>query len=211
MRLWLERRSSPLGTVLIVTDDRSSLRALDFVDYEQRLHRLLRIHYRTYELTDGLAPKSITQTLDAYFAGDFEVLLDVPVATGGTDFQREVWQALRRISAGKTISYGQLATSLGRPNAGRAVGLAVGGNPVAIVVPCHRVIGANGTLTGYGGGLYRKRWLLDHEHQGHRLPSTQLARTNVSSINPARGAATDAKATRRSESITPPKCSLGAG
>lgn len=167
MRLWLERKTSPLGTALIVTDDNALLRALDFADYEQRLHRLLRVHYQTYELADGLAPKSITQALDGYFAGDVNALLEVPVATGGTDFQREVWQALRRIPTGKTISYGELAAYLGRPNASRAVGLANSGNPVAIVVPCHRVIGANGTLTGYGGGLHRKRWLLDHERQQH--------------------------------------------
>jgi len=87
----------------------------------------------------------------------------VPVRAGGTPFQRVVWAALREIPPGRTTSYGQLAARLGRPGASRAVGLANGANPVAIAVPCHRVIGADGTLTGYGGGIERKRWLLEHE------------------------------------------------
>jgi methylated-DNA-[protein]-cysteine S-methyltransferase len=85
------------------------------------------------------------------------------VTTGGTDFQRSVWKALRAIPAGETRTYGQLAAAIGSPKAVRAVGLANGRNPVALIVPCHRVIGANGTLTGYAGGLERKRWLLQHE------------------------------------------------
>ena len=85
--------------------------------------------------------------------------------TAGTDFQREVWRALRGIPCGTTLSYGELARRIGRPNAVRAVGLANGANPIGVVVPCHRVIGSNGSLTGYGGGIERKRWLLDHERQ----------------------------------------------
>jgi methylated-DNA-[protein]-cysteine S-methyltransferase len=85
------------------------------------------------------------------------------VTTGGTDFQRTVWKALRAIPAGETRTYGQLAAAIGSPRAVRAAGLANGQNPVAVIVPCHRVIGANGTLTGYAGGLARKRWLLAHE------------------------------------------------
>jgi methylated-DNA-[protein]-cysteine S-methyltransferase len=88
----------------------------------------------------------------------------LPVKTAGTKFQREVWRALRYIPCGKTISYGELARRIGRPKAVRAVGLANGSNPIGVVVPCHRVIGSNGTLTGYGGGLHRKRWLLQHEN-----------------------------------------------
>jgi methylated-DNA-[protein]-cysteine S-methyltransferase len=91
------------------------------------------------------------------------VIDTLPVETGGTPFQREVWHALREIPCGTTTSYGKLAELIGRPAAMRAVGLANGANPVAVVVPCHRVIGANGSLTGYGGGIERKRWLLDHE------------------------------------------------
>jgi len=165
MRLRLERHESSLSPLLIVTDADGALRALDFADHEPRMHRLLRGHYGAYELEEGAAPVSIIQALDAYFDGDIGALADVRVATGGTPFQREVWQALRAIPAGVTKSYGELATSLGRSGAGRAVGAANGSNPVAIVVPCHRVIGADGSLTGYGGGIERKRWLLDHERK----------------------------------------------
>jgi O-6-methylguanine DNA methyltransferase len=165
MRLSLERHASPIGTMLLVTDADGALRSLDFDDYEVRLHQLLRLHYGPYVLEDGPAPAAVTRALDAYFEGDLGALADMPVATGGTAFQREVWAALRAIPAGATTSYGQLAVRLGRPGASRAVGLANGANPVAIVVPCHRVVGANGALTGYGGGLPRKRWLLDHERR----------------------------------------------
>jgi O-6-methylguanine DNA methyltransferase len=163
MHLRLERWASPISPLLVVTDDDGVLRALDFPDYEARMHRLLREHYGDYTLQDGSAPVALTAALDAYFAGDLDAIADVKTATGGTPFQREVWNALRAIPAGAPISYGQLATSLGRAGAGRAVGAANGANPIAIVVPCHRVIGADGTLTGYGGGLPRKQWLLDHE------------------------------------------------
>ena len=108
----------------------------------------------------GLA--AIVEQLEAYFAGSreaFEVDLDL----AGTEFQRAVWAGLLEIPYGETMSYGELARRVGRPGASRAVGLANGRNPVAIIVPCHRVIGANGTLTGYGGGLDRKVWLLEHE------------------------------------------------
>jgi methylated-DNA-[protein]-cysteine S-methyltransferase len=100
--------------------------------------------------------------LHAYFAGTLSEF-DVPLELAGTSFQREVWHALRAIPYGETISYGELADRVGKPSASRAVGLANGRNPVAIIVPCHRVIGADGSLTGYGGGLTRKAWLLEHE------------------------------------------------
>lgn len=108
--------------------------------------RLLRIHYGD----TTLAPAR--RALDAYFAGDLAAIDDIQVATGGTPFQRTVWAALRRIPAGTTTSYGALAAIIGRPSAMRAVGLAVGSNPVAVIMPCHRVIGADHSLTGYGGG-----------------------------------------------------------
>ncbi|QTP53908.1 methylated-DNA--[protein]-cysteine S-methyltransferase [Billgrantia sulfidoxydans] len=165
MRLWLDRLPSPVGELRLVGDDQGALRALEFDSHDERLHRLLGRHYRHYELVEGSAPEAIRQALEAYFDGDPSHLDAVPVATGGTEFQRLVWQALRRIPAGTTISYGELAARIGRPGASRAVGLANGANPVAIVVPCHRVIGANGTLTGYGGGLPRKRWLVEHERR----------------------------------------------
>jgi methylated-DNA-[protein]-cysteine S-methyltransferase len=109
---------------------------------------------------DGLA--AVVEQLEAYFAGSRETF-DVALDLQGTDFQRRVWTGLLEIPYGETMSYGELARRVGRPGASRAVGLANGRNPVAIIVPCHRVIGADGTLTGYGGGLDRKVWLLDHE------------------------------------------------
>jgi methylated-DNA-[protein]-cysteine S-methyltransferase len=163
MRLRLETYASPLGEILLVTDNDGVLRALDFADYRSRMHRLLADHYGDYELKEGSAPDLIFQALDGYFAGEFAVLDKVHTATGGTEFQRAVWQSLRTIAPGTTKSYGQIAIEIGRPLASRAVGAANGANPISIVVPCHRVIGANGTLTGYGGGLPRKRWLLEHE------------------------------------------------
>jgi len=99
----------------------------------------------------------------AYFAGQLEAISKLPVARSGTEFQNQVWTALRQIPGGTTLSYGALAKEIGRPTAVRAVGLANGSNPIAIIVPCHRVVGANASLTGYGGGLERKRWLLQHE------------------------------------------------
>jgi methylated-DNA-[protein]-cysteine S-methyltransferase len=127
------------------------------------LHQLLRIQYGAYTMVDHSGNGTGVPALAAYFGGELDALADVPVKTEGTAFQRDVWNALRRIPAGATISYGQLAANVGRPTASRAVGLANGSNPISIVLPCHRVIGANGALTGYGGGIERKRWLLEHE------------------------------------------------
>lgn len=162
MDLRLSRLASPLGTLLLVSDG-EALRALDFEDEAPRMMRLLRRHYGTTALTPAEDPHGFGRRLTAYFAGDLAALEDLPVRTNGTPFQRTVWQALRAIPAGATTSYGDLAARLGKPSASRAVGLANGANPVAIVVPCHRVIGGDGDLTGYAGGLARKRWLLAHE------------------------------------------------
>jgi methylated-DNA-[protein]-cysteine S-methyltransferase len=171
MHLRLERWSSPISPLLLVTDHEGALRALEFADHEARMHRLLREHYRDYTLQEEAAADSLTGALAAYFDGDLDALTDIRTATGGTPFQREVWRALRAIPASTTISYGQLAVSLGRPAASRAVGAANGANPIAIVVPCHRVIGANGSLTGYGGGMPRKQWLLNHEARFAPIPA----------------------------------------
>jgi methylated-DNA-[protein]-cysteine S-methyltransferase len=105
------------------------------------------------------------RSVQRYFDGELGALDGLAVRTGGTAFQRSVWAELRRIPVATTISYGQLAGRIGRPSASRAVGMANGANPVAIVVPCHRVIGANAKLTGYGGGLHRKAWLIAHERR----------------------------------------------
>ena len=163
MRLRLEKWISPMSPLLIVTDDDGMLRAVEFGDYESRMDRLLRAHYGKYSLEPRHVPESLINKLRAYFAGELEAIDQIETATGGTAFQKEVWSALRDIAAGTTLSYGQLAGKLNRPGASRAVGAANGANPIPIVVPCHRVIGGNGTLTGYGGGLAHKKWLLDHE------------------------------------------------
>ncbi|MCC6708871.1 MAG: methylated-DNA--[protein]-cysteine S-methyltransferase [Gammaproteobacteria bacterium] len=162
MKLLQDRVATPLGTVLVVSDG-ESLRALDFEDFEARMHKLLARHYGEVELLPGRNPGGARHALDAYFAGDFHALDRFPVATNGTAFQQLIWRELRAISAGTTSTYGELATRIGNPAASRAVGLANGANPIAIAVPCHRMLGANGNLTGYAGGLTRKRWLLRHE------------------------------------------------
>jgi methylated-DNA-[protein]-cysteine S-methyltransferase len=147
----------------LVTDAEDVLRALDWEDYEPRMRQLLRLHYGATVLSEARAPKSIREALASYFAGDLDRLKPIPWRVAGTLFQRNVWSALRSIPVGTTLSYGALATKLNVPKAVRAVGRANGANPISVVVPCHRVIGANGSLTGYGGGVDRKRWLLEHE------------------------------------------------
>ncbi|KAK0360563.1 hypothetical protein LTR94_026820 [Friedmanniomyces endolithicus] len=154
--------------ILLVTDTGGAVRALDFADFEHRMLRLLRLHYGTVDLSPAAAPLAVRQALEAFFGGDLEELGAIPVETGGTEFQRAVWRALRDIPAGQTRSYGQIAQSIASPKAVRAVGLANGSNPVGVIVPCHRVIGKSGALTGYAGGVERKRWLLAHE-AGRRL------------------------------------------
>lgn len=164
-RFFIDRVASPLGTIALVCDREGDLRALDFGDHDTRMQRLLRRHYGPCVLEPGRAPNTVREPLAAFFAGETEAIASVIVRTQGTEFQRRVWTALRRIPAGTTMTYGELAGLIDHPTASRAVGLANGSNPIAIIVPCHRVIGANGTLTGYGGGIERKRWLLAHEQQ----------------------------------------------
>ncbi|WP_340645311.1 methylated-DNA--[protein]-cysteine S-methyltransferase [Phenylobacterium sp.] len=161
--LILDRLETPVGVALLVVDENGVLRAFDFADYETRMRTLMGRHYPRLDLTRGRAPEALRAAVTRYFEGDMDAFARVAWATNGTDFQRRVWEALCTIPAGETLSYKGLAERIGKPSAMRAVGLANGANPVAIVVPCHRVIGANGSLTGYGGGLPRKRWLLSHE------------------------------------------------
>jgi methylated-DNA-[protein]-cysteine S-methyltransferase len=161
--LILDRIDAPIGAFLIATDGEGALRGVDFWADEASFRALLRRQYGDTTVEWGQSPAPIRQAFADYFAGDIRALEPVPVATVGTAFQRKVWAALQRIPAGETRSYGQLAAEIGEPDAARAVGLANGQNPIAIVVPCHRVIGADGSLTGFGGGLPRKRWLLTHE------------------------------------------------
>lgn len=161
--LFVDRLPSPIGAMLVVHDAEGRLRALEFADCELRMRQLLRLYCGTCTLHEGPASATTRDALAAYFAGDLAALDSIDVETGGTVFQRDVWTALRTIRAGTMMSYGGLARRIGRPRAVRAVGSANGANPVSIVVPCHRVIGADASLTGYGGGLERKRWLLIHE------------------------------------------------
>lgn len=153
---------SPIGRVFVVSDG-NAVRAVDFEGNEARLHGLLVRHYGAYTLRAARDAGGLTGRLRAYFEGDVSAIEGVPTTTGGTDFSRRVWAALREIPAGTTATYRDIAVALGRPRACRAVGMANGTNPISIVVPCHRVVGSDSTLTGYGGGLERKRWLLAHE------------------------------------------------
>jgi methylated-DNA-[protein]-cysteine S-methyltransferase len=165
MQLKLERWTSPISILLLVTDEEGALRALEFEENEARLTRLLNRYYPGHTLTEGAAPAAIKKSLSAYFKGQLDAVDQIRTAAAGTAFQRQVWKALRDIPCGTTLNYGQLANAIGRKGASRAVGAANGANPIPIVVPCHRVLGADGSLTGFGSGLPRKQWLLDHERR----------------------------------------------
>jgi methylated-DNA-[protein]-cysteine S-methyltransferase len=163
MILLLDELATPVGPLYIVSDG-ERLVAVEFAPAEERLHPMLRARFGDgFALREAADPQGFTAALAAYFAGDLAAIDGLPADGGGTPFQRRVWAALREIPVGRTESYGGLAARLGMPSASRAVGLANGRNPVSIVVPCHRVIGSDGALTGYGGGLSRKLWLLRHE------------------------------------------------
>lgn len=165
LHLWMNQINTPIGQMIVVTDCDGNLRATDWTDHEPRMNRILRRQYGEdrYRLELSRKANGLTDAISRYFAGELQAIDALPVLTAGTRFQREVWRALRTIPCGRTVSYAQLAEQIGRPAAVRAVGLANGSNPVGVVVPCHRVIGSDGSLTGYGGGIERKRWLLDHE------------------------------------------------
>jgi methylated-DNA-[protein]-cysteine S-methyltransferase len=158
--LLVDEIPSPLGRIVIAARD-GRLCALEFG--RARVARQMIARYGRARLLRSRDPFGFSRRIRAYLAGDLAAVDDIPVEMGGTEFQRRVWRALRRIPPGRTLSYGALARSLGRGAAARAVGAANGRNPVSIVVPCHRLIGGDASLTGYGGGLWRKRWLLRHE------------------------------------------------
>ena len=160
-----DKLATPLGPLWVLCDEQFRLRAVEWEEYSTRMVELLNIHYRHegYQRVPMRNPGGLSDKLLAYFDGDLAIIDTLPTATAGTPFQREVWQALRTIPCGQVMHYGQLAVKLGRAGAARAVGAANGSNPVSIVVPCHRVIGSNGTMTGYAGGVERKEWLLRHE------------------------------------------------
>jgi methylated-DNA-[protein]-cysteine S-methyltransferase len=165
LRLLVDRLRTPIGDLAIVCDEAGKLRAIDWQEFDVRMQRLLRLHYgrEGWEIAYADDPHGVTSVLAAYMRGDLAAIDALETETAGTTFQRKVWRALRAIPLGTTLSYAELASRIGHASAVRAVGLANGANPIAIVVPCHRVIGSDGSLTGYGGGLERKRWLLRHE------------------------------------------------
>lgn len=165
LELLVERIPTPIGPMLLVTDAEGNARAVDWEDHAGRLNALLNGYYRPQAIDLQPAPRTtaIRAHVEAYFAGDLHAIDAIPVKMPGTPFQKQVWDALRRIPVGTTMSYGDLATQLGHPHLMRAVGSANGSNPIGVIVPCHRVIGANGSLVGYGSGIPRKKWLLEHE------------------------------------------------
>jgi methylated-DNA-[protein]-cysteine S-methyltransferase len=157
---------APIGRLLLVADAQG-LRHLDFpcADQDARIQP-------TWQRSRRHLGAVVAQ-LDAYFAGELQDF-DLPLAPRGTPFRTSVWHALVRIPYGETISYGELAHRIGSPSASRAVGAANGANPLPIIVPCHRVIGSSGALTGFGGGLPTKRWLLEHERRHATPPPLEL-------------------------------------
>jgi methylated-DNA-[protein]-cysteine S-methyltransferase len=177
MHLLTDEIASAIGILVIAVRD-ARLCALDFEDCRHRMLASVTSRYGVVELRRAVDPFGVSARVRAYLQGDLEAIDAISVDTGGTPFQRQMWAALRRIPAGATVTYADFARELGRPSAARAVGAANGRNPVAIVVPCHRVIGANASLTGYAGGLWRKHWLLNHEgadaacRAASRTPST---------------------------------------
>lgn len=153
---------SPVGPLTIAArDGRTCL--LHFGADREAAVRTLRKWYGEMPIDETEDPNGTVTVLRRYFGGDLDALDDVDVEMNGTSFQQRVWAALREVKAGHTASYATVAKNIGSASAVRAVGAANGANPVAIVVPCHRIVGSDGTLTGYGGGLERKEWLLRHE------------------------------------------------
>lgn len=188
LRLFTDRIRTPIGELILVADAEGRLCATGWADHERRLARSLEVAYGAggYSLERRRNPGGLTAAISAYFEGELGSIDRLPVAAAGTPFQRKVWKALRAIPCGKTLSYSELARRIGRPAAVRAVGHANGANPVGVVVPCHRLVGKDGSLTGYGGGIARKRWLLAHEasaaagprRKGRRARSTSAGESS---------------------------------
>ncbi len=171
---FFDQIATPLGEALLVCDGEGRLHLFGWYENEGRW----RSRFGESALSETRNPFGLSAAIGDYFEGNVQVIDDLPVVFTGTAFQNKVWHALRAIPAGETLSYGSLARQIGEPKAVRAVGLANGSNPIALIVPCHRVIGSDGSLTGYGGGLDRKKWLLAHEarHAGHGLFRKEMMR-----------------------------------
>lgn len=165
--LWVEQVPSPLGLItLAATAD--ALVGLEFPPGRSRMLARVRSRLGSVAVEKRGHRSGVAERVRAYLAGDLRALDGIRVDPGGTPFQRRVWSALRKIPAGTTTTYRELAERLGHPRWSRAVGLANARNPVCLVIPCHRVLGSDGDLTGYASGIWRKRWLLEHE--GAALP-----------------------------------------
>jgi methylated-DNA-[protein]-cysteine S-methyltransferase len=162
MEIHIDEFESPIGNI-VLAESGGALCALDFEQSAEPVLTRLERRYGPLQVSNGNSLREFRNRLEAYFQGDLNALGGLAVEPGGTAFQRDVWSALQRIPIGSTTSYSELAAAIGRPAAVRAVGMANSRNPIAVVIPCHRVIGRNGSLTGYAGGLERKRWLLQHE------------------------------------------------
>jgi methylated-DNA-[protein]-cysteine S-methyltransferase len=154
--------ASPIGDLLVATL-RDAVCAIAFEGGEADAERYLARRHGAIAKVPGRVPAHVRDALDGYFEGDLAAFDGIEVVAKGTAFQERVWNALRKIPAGRTASYADIAQRIGQPTAVRAVGLANGQNPVPIIIPCHRIIGRDGSLTGFGGGLERKAWLLRHE------------------------------------------------
>jgi len=170
--LQLDHIATPIGTLLLVADG-AHMCSLDFADEEPSLLKLLQKRYGQVRLQPTTNPSGFSDLIRRYFAGDYRSIEAIPVSTGGTPFQQQIWHELRTIPPGTTATYGEIAAKVGRPRAYRAIGATNACNPIVIVIPCHRVIGADASLTGYGPGLARKQWLLQHEGTMHRLNGSQ--------------------------------------
>ena len=156
---------SAIGPLTIAARD-GRVCLLHFGPDDERVRRWLARWYPAQAVEDHQDPAGAVSVLSRYFDGDVNAIDAIPVEMNGTPFQQRVWTALRGVHAGRTASYAEIARGIGASSAIRAVGTANGANPIAVIVPCHRIIGSNGSLTGYGGGLERKQWLLRHEGVG---------------------------------------------
>ncbi len=162
MEILIEEMDSPIGEIVLAGLD-GRLCALDFGDCREWMTGYLKSRFGEFSLRSRNTNRDWRDRIGAYLEGEFTALDGIEVDVGGTVFQNQVWSALCGVAPGTTSTYGGLAATIGRPKAARAVGAACGRNPVALVVPCHRAVGHDGSLTGFAGGLPRKRWLLQHE------------------------------------------------